>query len=379
MTTNFPKTCALLLAIITLSYSLTSCDKDNPIPPAPETADTLAAPVLESANISDSSFTVKWKAIGGAEEYLYMFSGKENTIKETFIDFKGLEADTEYSVSVKAVSSAEGVTDSEWSEIIVKTLESTNEEPEPDPDPDPEPEPDPEGLTFTIEDEVITSTSISFTFVPSDQTADYSYILTDTETVEPYEDNLEEIVYALIGYSGGADILRGTESIIFETNIRPGQQYSLMLFGYDGQEITSDVFRHDVETPEGEINENITFEMYANVLDSYSIFVEIYPSDNQAYYFFNLITVEEYEYYKEDLAQYIRDVCAEVGISIDTYMKHFASIGPEYDTFDHLTPNTEYILFAVGCEPLDNDVRFFTPQLYNGDLVTPSDSSGTSR
>ena len=158
MTTNFPKTCALLLAIITLSYSLTSCDKDNPIPPAPETADTLAAPVLESANISDSSFTVKWKAIGGAEEYIYLFSGEENTIKETFIDFKGLEADTEYSVSVKAVSSAEGVTDSEWSEIIVKTLESTNEEPEPDPDPDPEPEPDPEGLTFTIEDEVITST-----------------------------------------------------------------------------------------------------------------------------------------------------------------------------------------------------------------------------
>lgn len=362
----------ILSSIAVMAFAaLVSCGKNepDPVPPGPdpgtETADTLAAPVLEKSAITDSSFTISWEAVENAEGYVYDFGGEEKSTAETSVDFSGLEAETDYTVRVKATSSAENTADSEWSEITVTTLEK---EEEPD-------IPVEEGLTFTVTDDDITSTYIYMTVIPSDETAQYSYILTDTKTVEGYSD-LSELAYLLINISGEMEILQGTQPMLFEVNIRPAHQYTLLLFGYEGTEITSEVFRHDVETPEGEINEGMTFDMFAEVEGPTSIYVDIYPSDNEAYYFYNVITLEEYEYYKDDLTQYIRDVCADVGISIDRYMRQFASVGPEDYTFTGLDPDTEYILFAAGCELLDNDVRFFTPQLYEGELRTPPVSSG---
>lgn len=224
--------------------------------------------------------------------------------------------------------------------------------------------------TFTIASEEISYNSIYCEIVPSNSDP-YTFILVDTEDIDRYSDeDLRLFVYNSMN-PDNVEIFTGNSIALYEQGIKPDNYYSLLVFGWDRDMPTTEVLRHDIHTPEAAVGENLTFEMQARVLGETEIEVSIYPSDDGAYYYYNVISASEYAYYKDDLTQYIRDVCENVGISIDTYMKQFASVGPEVDVvFDNLTPGTPYIFFAVGVEILSNDVMFFTPQLFKGDLIT---------
>lgn len=159
--------CALF--VLAAVAAVCSCrEKPQPDP------ETLAAPVpvVDSASLSESSFTVLWEPVENAVSYTYVLDdGAEETVNTTSAVFSGLSAATEYTVRVKADASddSEEYLDSEWAGIVVTTLE----EKEPDPE-------DPVALDIpqlTVSGETETSFVVEWTAVSN--AVSYAYTIND--------------------------------------------------------------------------------------------------------------------------------------------------------------------------------------------------------
>ena len=92
----------------------------------------LDAPVLVASNVLDNQFTVNWDKIDNAAEYMYSFNGAEyKSTGETSLTFTELSPETDYSLKVKAVPSAEGTKtykESKVSEIVVRTKKPASDD-----------------------------------------------------------------------------------------------------------------------------------------------------------------------------------------------------------------------------------------------------------
>ena len=92
----------------------------------------LGAPVLSSSNVLDNQFTVSWGKIDNAAEYMYSLNGAEyKSTGETSLTFTELSPETDYSLKVKAVPSAEGTKtykESKVSEIVVRTKKPASDD-----------------------------------------------------------------------------------------------------------------------------------------------------------------------------------------------------------------------------------------------------------
>lgn len=92
----------------------------------------LDAPVLVASNVLDNQFTVSWDKIDNAAEYMYSLNGAEyKSTGETSLTFTELSPETDYSLKVKAVPSAEGTKtykESKVSEIVVRTKKPASDD-----------------------------------------------------------------------------------------------------------------------------------------------------------------------------------------------------------------------------------------------------------
>ena len=105
-------------------FSLVACEKnqtkeDEPNKPGKK----LEAPVLRSETDGETSFTIKWDAVKGAETYMLNLTGDNYTTTECEYTFENLNAGS-YTVRVKSIGT--GYTDSDFANITV-TLKGASE------------------------------------------------------------------------------------------------------------------------------------------------------------------------------------------------------------------------------------------------------------
>lgn len=87
----------------------------------------LSAPVLAKGAVEETAFTVTWQAVPNANLYACSLNGgAESSTSATSVRFDNLAPGTEYTVTVKALSSDSKYTASEAAEIRVTTAEEDN-------------------------------------------------------------------------------------------------------------------------------------------------------------------------------------------------------------------------------------------------------------
>ncbi len=107
---------SLLLGFAACSDSDSGDDGDN-------NGTQLAAPVLAQSSVEETAFSVTWQAVEHANVYAYSLNGgTEATTSETSARFSDLNPGTEYTVTVKALSTDPKYTASDAAQIKVTTL-----------------------------------------------------------------------------------------------------------------------------------------------------------------------------------------------------------------------------------------------------------------
>ena len=106
--------------MIAAAFAFAACGGENPEgTDEPAKGTQLEAPVLEIVEVLETSFTVRWEAVAGADSYSLNMKGDNYTTEELTYTFENLNAG-EYSVRVKA--SGKGFTDSKYSAAVVATI-----------------------------------------------------------------------------------------------------------------------------------------------------------------------------------------------------------------------------------------------------------------
>lgn len=226
----------------------------------------------------------------------------------------------------------------------------------------------PSDITFDLQTIELTHTSFTVRITPSNDDP-YAYMLTDTKTVAGLQQ--EELRQIVQGYT--KETYTGERFVNYTKNILPGSSYTLLVYGWDKAPTTA-VTQYVIETPEGSSGSELTFELRAEVLSPTQIFTAVTPSDDNAVYFTNVIPREEYDEYGGDMERLTRDLCEESGISLESYIRYFSSVGYYEETYKGLIPDTEYVFYALGLEIRDDgEIIFFEPQLYDSPLKTQAE------
>lgn len=225
--------------------------------------------------------------------------------------------------------------------------------------------------TFEVNDLEITQTSISMEIIPSNDDP-YTYALIDTKTIDNMDSQqLYDFVLSTFSDENISNVYNGYRTVMYSKGLKPSSKYTLLVFGWNSMPTTA-IKRHDVTTLDATIEENITFELEAEIQSSSKIWASVKPSDKQAYYFFNIITKEDYEKYKDDLTMHVKDVCDRMGVTVEDYFDMFSSVGDAEEVFRELSPETEYIFYAAALNIKDGEYKFFEPQIYDQPLITPA-------
>lgn len=101
-----------MTVLLPASFAFAACTEETP---AAEPV-KLDAPVVTVLRTTETSATLTWDEIQGASGYSYVIGdGETVSTRETSLTIEDLEAGTQYSMRIKAVSQAGGEYDSDWS------------------------------------------------------------------------------------------------------------------------------------------------------------------------------------------------------------------------------------------------------------------------
>ena len=227
------------------------------------------------------------------------------------------------------------------------------------------------GFTLTVDE--LTQSSITVTVTPSNSDP-YAMILLDKSTVDGLSQ--AQLNSLLLSQVNENNLCQNQETMIYSNNISPSHEYSLLVFGYEDGVMTTGVTRKDITTPDPEVVEDLTFEFYIDAASD-EVYVEITPSNMAATYFFDVITLEDWEStYKDDPSLYVKNNCGYFG-SESRYLEQFGSVGIDYTTYGRssISPNTDYVLFAFGYSVAsDGTVTYLSAQ--SETFTTPGESGG---
>lgn len=102
----------MLAVALVATMSMVACSEEEVVEPK-----RLAAPEVDVIFCSES-FDVTWKAVEGADGYVYSLNGaEEQTTTATSLKFEGLKYGSNNTLKIKAVDSSKAFADSEWKNV----------------------------------------------------------------------------------------------------------------------------------------------------------------------------------------------------------------------------------------------------------------------
>lgn len=108
----FRRIASMLAVAVVATMSLVACSEEEVAEP-----NRLAAPEVDVVYRSES-FDVTWKAVDGADGYVYSLNGaEEQTTTATSLKFEGLKYGSNNTLKIKAVDSSKAFADSEWKTV----------------------------------------------------------------------------------------------------------------------------------------------------------------------------------------------------------------------------------------------------------------------
>ncbi len=320
----------------------------------------LPSPEVSVREAGETSFSIVWSPVAGAESYNYScdWTGyrTENTA-DTLLSFSGLVPDSTYRVRVSAVPASDAVMFKESpAEEVSVYLESNGSDPEPDPDP--------EGDMFTIEmyDDP-SSMVVIYTITPEDpQMLFYRDCFTDVQWSEMGGNSEDVWANALQGYmdffgSSWLNMVAETGFVESFFDYVYDEHTYILVAGIDslGNRITSvvDTVFYSGPVPPSDI----TFDVEARDVGISSAVVWVYPSNDDTYSMLLVESVSLKDYSEADIEDLI-------SISYGDYINDGHVYSGEMNmTYreGQLEPDTEYTVLVFGWNTaLSTDVTTYS-------------------
>ena len=190
----------------------------------------------------------------------------------------------------------------------------------------------------------------------------YAIILQDTETVDAMtQTQLRSFLTNLVNEN---NIVSGEMMKVYEKNIVPSHDFSILVFGWD-KSFTTEISRTDIRTPDPEEVEQLTFELSVDVQGPTSAVCKIVPSNNKATFFFDVAPAKDWvEKYQSDPRIYIEKMASQYNWTLTKYLTQFGTVGPqEYRCGkSYLTPDSDFVLFAIGFHDNGGEITYLEPQ-----------------
>ncbi|HIZ85430.1 MAG TPA: hypothetical protein IAC04_02955 [Candidatus Coprenecus stercoravium] len=234
-------------------------------------------------------------------------------------------------------------------------------------------------LTFNVDFRDVTPSGAVAYVEPSDKDETYSMILLEKDEIADYTSSeLEDLIkYSYRDYFDESRIYSGDMTMTYrEGTLTPATEYTLLIFGWNTLPST-EIFKYDFMTSGASSSEGLTFDFAVGNVAPYEMEVSIVPSRTDARYLCFPLPEEDYEEYKDDLVQYVYDVCDDPmnPLTVAQYLDMFGMIGTQdvlFDWFDHgIMPGVSYRLWAVGFDLEGEDVTFYEPVVYEDIITTP--------
>lgn len=255
----------------------------------------------------------------------------------------------------------------------------------------------PEDLPFEIEVSDIGIETARATFTPKDQDMLYTTMCVDAETFDNTIGSDEAMFEAMVNkYWEAATNYGVTITVLLEqilkcgyqalnvSGLLPGRSYYAIAVGMDTKaKQTSAMVKKEFSTKSIEMN-GATFEISHENREN-STFVEVKPSSNSIYYYYDAMKKSDIENLsvslKESLEEFfynqIMYSMTMLGIPREETMKEMLIQGPSSYEFQNLHADTDYVLVATSvtlegyvCSEM-TEYEFHTPS------VTPSDNQLT--
>jgi len=228
--------------------------------------------------------------------------------------------------------------------------------------------PEQQAADFRLEVSEITSTSCHFSVQPKDDAMSYVVMLVEKSEFDAFDDEFKyqdndlewfqrkalEEDKSLEEWLEGFLHLGPFESD--EAGLMPGSSYYLYAYGldYNGY-FTTGVTKIEFSTPEVEMLD-ISFELQVSEIGKTKAKVSVRADDENALFFVNVLSLEEYEEWGGDESAVANHTAALVdyyirmGQTLEAMVTNLGSIGRAEIDFDGLTDNTEYVAYAVGID-----------------------------
>ncbi len=218
-------------------------------------------------------------------------------------------------------------------------------------------------ITFEVSDVIATSSSLSISVVPSDDTTTY-YIGVDNKehydqhftSDKAYLDNKLKVLNAMAGAHGQTlseylqTILKRGAATHKEDDLYSDTEYYICIFGLSTSgEVTSPLYKQEVKTLPFTPTGDTTFELQLTAQTASSLTVQVTPSDVSTNYFYGILTKEQYATYKSP-EEAVSDLIfnAELTTDVDWSDPQNTLRGAQTITLSNLKSETEYVLLVFG-------------------------------
>lgn len=190
----------------------------------------------------------------------------------------------------------------------------------------------------------------------------YAIILQDTKTVDSMtQTQLRSFLSNLVNEN---NIVSGEMVKVYEKNIVPSHDFSILVFGWD-KSFTTEISRTDIRTPDPEEVDELTFELSVDVKGPTTAICKIVPSNEKASYFYDVVSVSDWnEKYQSDPRVYIEQMASQNSWTVSRYLSLFGSVGTQEYTYgrSYLTPGSDFVLFAIGFQDNGGEITYLEPQ-----------------
>ena len=190
----------------------------------------------------------------------------------------------------------------------------------------------------------------------------YAIILQDTKTVDSMtQTQLRSFLSNLVNEN---NIVSGEMVKVYEKNIVPSHDFSILVFGWD-KSFTTEISRTDIRTPDPEEVDELTFELSVDVKGPTTAVCKIVPSNAKASYFYDVVSASDWsEKYQSDPRVYIEQMASQSNWTVLRYLSLFGSVGTQQYTYgkSYLSPGSDFVLFAIGFQDNGEEVTYLEPQ-----------------